>query len=233
MKFGNIELLNYDCADLIRGIPDKYFDLAIVDPPYGMNIVKNGTLNISSNTKGIYQPKTWDEKIPDAEYFNEVQRVSKNQIIWGGNYFPILWQKGCRGFIHWDKMNHHDNRADGELAWTSFDRCALNFRYMWDGNRYGYEGVIKGVGLPTIRIHPTEKPIELYSWILKNYAKPNDNIIDTHGGSMSLAIAVHKANELDKMNLSLTCIEIDTDYYNDAVNRFKEVTRQTTFDFSD
>ena len=197
-------------------LPDKAFELAIVDPPYGIGM--GGSLNVNSKVKFIN--KKWDTEIPDDKYFIELMRISNNQIIWGANYFPFLWSDGCKGFIHWDKMNHHKNRSDGEMAYTSFNRPSMNFRYMWDGNRYGFDGKIDGVGKPTIRIHPTEKPIALYRWLLHNYAKPGDRILDTHGGSRSLAIACHQ------MGFDHVSCELDKDYHEASVKRFKEQTKQ-------
>ena len=217
---------NADNMAIMKTFKDKEFDLAIVDPPYGLNIAKNGTLNTSSKTINVYKKGNWDTIKPTQEYFNELFRISKNQIVWGGNYSPELWINGCRGFIYWDKMNHTDNRADGELAWTSFDICSLSFKYMWDGNRYGYEGNIKGVGKPTIRIHVTEKPVALYEWILTKFCKNDFKILDTHLGSGSIAIAIDKANTLDKKNLTFVGIELDPDYFRAAVERFKNHKRQ-------
>ena len=210
------EVFNEDCMVGMSRYPDKYFELAIVDPPYGIGM--GGSLNVNSKTNFI--EKEWDTAIPDDSYFIELKRVSVNQIIWGGNYFPFLWAVGCQGFIHWDKMNHHENRADGELAWTSFERPAMNFRYMWDGNRYGFEGKIKGVGKPTIRIHPTEKPIALYDFLLQNYAKEGDKILDTHLGSGSSRIAAYD------MGFDFTGFELDEDYFNAANKRFANFKSQ-------
>ena len=183
MKYDLNQIILADCMDVMADIPDKYFELAIVDPPYGIGVTKNKRLVNNSFNK-------WDEKIPDGTYFEELFRISQNQIIWGGNYF-IEHLKNTRCFISWDKLNHHDNYADCELAWTSFNENARVLKYMWDGNRYGFIGEIKGVGKKTIRIHPTQKPIDIYRWLLQNYAKPNDKIIDTHSGSGSCAIACH------------------------------------------
>lgn len=207
---------NMDCMEGMKQFPDKFFELAIVDPPYGLNIAKNG--NIGGNK---FVAKNWDCNIPEDEYFLELQRVSINQIIWGGNYFPFLWVKGCKGFIHWDKMNHHDNRADGEFAWTSFNRPSVNFKYMWDGNRYGFEGKINGVGLPSIRIHPTEKPIKLYEWLIIKYAKQGDKILDTHMGSQSSRIAAYN------MGFDYWGYELDKEYFEQGNKRFLEQTAQT------
>ena len=209
-------ITNEDNMKLMGRYEDNHFDLAIVDPPYGIGM--GGNLNV--NAKVNYSNKNWDTAIPSNEYFDEVKRVSKNQIIWGGNYFPQLWVEGCKGFICWNKLNHHDNRADVEFAWTSFDKLAKYIEYMWDGNRYGTKGNIKGVGKPTIRIHPTEKPIYLYKWLLQNYAKEGDKILDTHLGSGSIAIACHD------LGFDLTACELDTDYYNAAMKRIEDHKKQ-------
>jgi len=212
-----IQITNEDNMELMARYEDNYFDLAIVDPPYGIGM--GASLNVNSKTKFI--DKKWDDKIPNIDYFNELKRVSKNQIIWGGNYFGNLWADGCRSYICWNKLNHHDNRADVEMAWTSFNRLAKYVEYMWDGNRYGTKNNIKGVGKPTIRIHPTEKPIYLYRWILDNYAKQGDKILDTHLGSGSIAIAC------EEEGFDLIACEIDKDYFNDATKRLNETRMQT------
>ena len=203
---------------LMARYEDKFFDLAIVDPPYGIGM--GGNLNV--NAKVNYENKKWDTEIPSAKYFNELKRISKNQIVWGGNYFGYLWQDGCKGFICWNKLNHHDNRADVEMAWTSFNNLAKYIEYMWDGNRYGTKGNIKGVGKPTIRIHPTQKPIKLYEWLLMNYAKEGDKILDTHLGSGSIAIACHN------LGYDLTACEIDKEYYEASLKRLKQHQSQLT-----
>lgn len=215
-----VEMLHMDCMDYMQTIPDKAFDLAIVDPPYGIGM--GSTLNVNSKVRFI--DKFWDNEKPSDLYFKELARVSQNQIIWGGNYFPYLWQQPCKDFIFWNKLNHHDNRSDGEFAWTSFNGLPKYFEYMWDGNRYGTKNNIKGVGKPTIRIHPTQKPVALYKWLLHNYAKPGDRILDTHGGSGSSAIAAHD------MGFDMVWMEIDADYYADACKRYKNhISQQKLF----
>jgi len=213
-----LQITNEDNMELMARYEDNHFDLAIVDPPYGIGM--GGNLNV--NAKVNYKNKKWDTKIPDKQYFDELKRVSKNQIVWGGNYFPHLWQQGCKGFICWNKLNHHDNRADVEMAWSSFDKLAKYVEYMWDGNRYGIKGNVKGVGKPSIRIHPTEKPIYLYEWLLMNYAKEGDKILDTHLGSGSIAIACWD------MGFDLTGYEIDKDYYEAMTKRFENHKKQLT-----
>jgi site-specific DNA-methyltransferase (adenine-specific) len=215
-----IIITNEDNMEMMSRYPDKYFDLAIVDPPYGIGM--GGNLNV--NSKVNYTNKKWDESIPDNSYFLELFRVSKNQIVWGGNYIPILWGYGGKEFIFWNKLNHHDNRSDGELAWTSFNGLAKYFEYMWDGNRYGMKGNIQGVGKPTIRIHPTEKPVVLYKWLLDKYANQGDKILDTHLGSGSIAIACHD------YGFELTACELDTEYYDKAIKRISNhIAQQRLF----
>ena len=200
--------------DLMARYEDNYFDLAIVDPPYGIDIAKNGSLG---NDK--FKAKDWDTETPKQEYFEELKRVSKNQIVWGYNYMTDKLPP-CKGFIYWNKLNHHDNRSDGELAYTSFNKLARHFEYMWDGNRYGFKGAISGVGKKSIRIHPTQKPVKLYEWLLMNYAKENDKILDTHLGSGSIAIACHN------LGYELTGCELDKDYYEAAMKRIEQHKQQ-------
>ena len=203
-----MKITNEDNMELMSRYEDNYFDLAIVDPPYGIGITKNKRLNNISN-------KDWDNEIPKKEYFEELKRVSKNQIIWGGNYF-IEHLSNTRCYLNWDKLNHSDTYADCEMAWTSFDKNAKIFKYMWDGNRYGFIGAIKGVGKKSIRMHPTQKPIALYEWILMNYAEEGDKILDTHLGSGSIAIACHN------LGYELTACELDKEYYDAAMKRIEK-----------
>jgi len=207
-----INITNEDNMDLMSRYEDNYFDLAIVDPPYGIGVTKNKRLNNISN-------KDWDNEIPKKEYFEELKRVSKNQIIWGGNYF-IEHLSNTRCYLNWDKLNHSDTYADCEMAWTSFDKNAKIFKYMWDGNRYGFIGAIKGVGKKSIRMHPTQKPIALYEWLLMNYAKEGDKILDTHLGSGSIAIACHN------LKYDLTACELDKEYFDAAMKRIKSHQQQ-------
>jgi len=214
-------LYNMDCMEGMKDFPDKFFDLAIVDPPYGINIAKSGSLGCDN-----FLPKNWDSKRPNIDYWNELKRISQNQIAWGGNYFPELWDQPCKDFIFWNKLNHHDNRSDGEFAWTSFDGLCKVFEYMWDGNRYGKRNEkINGVGKPTIRIHPTEKPVDLYKWLLKNYAKPDFKIIDTHAGSCSSVIA------FTDFGCQWIAFEIDKDYYESALKRIENYKAQMKIQF--
>ena len=207
-------ITNEDNMQLMARYEDNYFDLAIVDPPYGIGVTKNKRLNNNSN-------KDWDNEIPSAEFFKELKRVSKNQIIWGGNYF-IEHLSNTRCFLNWDKLNHSDTYADCEMAWTSFDRNAKIFKYMWDGNRYGFPNAIQGVGKKSIRTHPTQKPVKLYEWLLMNYAEEGQKILDTHLGSGSIAIACHN------LGFDLTACELDKDYFEAAMKRLKQHQAQLT-----
>jgi site-specific DNA-methyltransferase (adenine-specific) len=195
-----------DCMDAMAKMPDKAYPIACVDPQYGIN-ASEMTMGSGTNKKFV-KGKKWDIEPPKKEYWNELFRVSVNQIVCGGNYFhlPI-----SRGWIFWDKgINGDVSFADGELIWTSFDTVLrkANIRY-------------KGfLGMDTQRIHITQKPVALYKWILKNYAKPGDKILDTHGGSMSIAIACYE------MGFDLDLWEIDPDYYSAGVRRFEDHCRQ-------
>jgi len=206
-----INLYLGDCMEAMAKIADKAYDLAIVDPPYGLGIdgqkeVKKGK---KSDRKG-HSKKDWDNEIPTPEYFEQLFRVSKNQIIWGGNYFVKHLTEGHKGWIIWDKAQHGLTMSDCELAYSSFD-CPTR---IYTKNR----AILLSEGETR---HPTQKPVALYKWILKNYAKPGDKIIDTHGGSMSIAIACHD------MGFDLDLWEIDPDYYRDGVKRFEQHKRQT------
>ena len=197
-----IEITNEDNMELMARYPDKYFDLALVDPPFGINITSSGRLK-RYNTSDT----TWDNSTPTKEYFDELFRVSKNQIIWGGNYF-IEYLKNTKCFLIYDKKQPEGiSFASCEMAWTSFDSVAKTFYYS--------PMQIKN------RIHSCEKPVALYAWILKNYAKQGDKIIDTHFGSGSIACAVHEANSIDKMDLSLVACELDKDYFESSIQRVK------------
>lgn len=212
-----IALYNCDCMEFMKGISDNYYDLAIVDPPYGIGAPKmsatpcqrkNGCnrLNQSSGKLKNRVLNTsncgWDDAIPTQEYFNELFRVSKNQIIWGGNYFPL---PPSRCIICWDKIQPWENFSQVELAWTSFDSPAQLYRF---DNRTGG------------KIHPTQKPVKLYEWLLKHYAKSTDKILDTHFGSCSIGIACHN------FGCSLDACELDEEYFDNAFKRVKTHVRQ-------
>jgi site-specific DNA-methyltransferase (adenine-specific) len=196
---------------------DNQFDLAIVDPPYGIGFGEFNRTNKDSFGNRFkankYKQGDWDNEIPKDEFFYEVIRVSKNQIIWGGNYFPCLWEKGCRGFIFWYKGNPVPNFSDGELAWTSFNKVAKQFDYR-------YYGGLEGKTSASKKIHPTQKPVALYEWLLMNYAKEGDTILDTHLGSGSIAIACHN------LGFELTGYEIDKEYFEAAKKRIEQHKQQ-------
>lgn len=201
------EVFNEDCMQGMARYPDKYFDLAIVDPPYGIGAGGKRFINGTSKTeKKYYKDIDWDVK-PEVQYFNALLRVSKNQIIWGGNYF-VSMLKDFRCFIIWDKTIHGNSYADCELAWTSFDQPARYFR----------ENIAQTTSEG--RIHPTQKSIILYKWLLKNYAKPGDKILDTHLGSQSSRIAAYD------MGFAFTGFEIDKDYFEAGNKRFENFKKQ-------
>ena len=203
--------------EYMAGLDDNTFDLAIVDPPYGINIVQEFKKQIKrpssmlSGMSGIYG-NNWDEAVPPKEYFTELNRISINQIIWGGNYF-LDYLKSTRCFCIWDKMNGTNNMADAEIAWTSFGSSVRIFRMHHFSS--GYDK----------KIHPTQKPISLYNWLLQNYAKPEMRILDTHLGSGSSAIASHY------FGCDFVGCEIDKEYFELAQNRFDRETRQIAFKF--
>ena len=199
----DFDLRNCDCMDLMRCFPDNHFDLAIVDPPYGIgDFILSGTCRGSKFYRDL-DKVDWDVK-PNREYFSELKRVSKNQIIWGANYFGF---DATRCILIWDKMQNFSG-SDFELAYTSFDSPAKAFRM---SRVEAYAGG---------KIHPTQKPIELYRWILHNYAKPGDKILDTHLGSGSIAIACHEKG------LHLTGSEINANYFSLMQKRLSEVFAQ-------
>jgi site-specific DNA-methyltransferase (adenine-specific) len=201
-------ITNEDNMLLMARYKDNHFDLAIVDPPYGIGFGDYERGGEGIKTKERYTKngkKKWDDSIPTEKYFNELKRVSKNQIIWGGNYFN-LGPTQC--FIFWYKQNPVSNFSDGELAWTSFKKPALCFDFRYYGN-------LSGKTSAEIKMHPTQKPIELYKYCLEKLSKPGDKILDTHLGSGSIAIACHD------YGFDLTACELDTEYYNKAIQRIQ------------
>lgn len=209
-------LYNMDCMVAMKNIPDKYFQLAITDPPYGIGI-DGQKLSINKNPKHnrkAHTQKAWDKGIPAEEYFRELERISENQIIWGGNYFVEHLRQGHKGWIIWDKGQRGLTMSDCEIAYTSFDRptriVTINrAELLKDGT-----------------FHPTQKPVKLYEWLLTNYAKQGDKIIDTHAGSGASLIACHR------MRLEWLGFEIDTEYYKKADERIKaEQAQFSIFDY--
>lgn len=204
--FGGIQLVNADCMEVMHDLPDNAFDLAICDPPYGIGIAgqKKCVCKNKKHNRKYHENKGWDELPPPESYFRELERVSRNQIIWGGNYFVPYLNSGTKGWICWFKGQTGLTMSDCELAYSSFNcptrvvtinRCAL-----------AKQGAI----------HPTEKPIQLYGWLLNNYAKPGERILDTHLGSGSICIAAHE------LNFEMLGIELDTGYYEAAKKRLKQ-----------
>lgn len=220
-QIDNFIFYNADNMTIMAQYPDKFFDLAIVDPPYGINMDGGKIGGDNAGKAKEYTKKDWDKNAPNTEYFNELIRISKNQIIWGANHFisKIPFDSSC--WIVWDK-NNSGNFADCELAWTSFDTAVRKFKWTWNGM------LQEKMKNKQERIHPTEKPIELYEFLIQNYSKSNMKIIDTHLGSGSISLAIDKANKLDNMNLEFVGIELDSEYFNAALNRFKLVHSQQT-----
>jgi len=194
--------------ELMARYPDNHFELAIVDPPFGIGIVTEFTKTVKSENsmmKGMNGIKgsEWDSATPTKEYFTELERVSKNRIIWGGNYF-LDYLDSTRCLLSWDKMNGTNNMADFEIAWTSFNGSCRRFNMHHFSKGYG------------IKQHPTQKPVKLYEWLLMNYAKEGDKILDTHLGSGSIAIACHN------LGFDLTACELDKDYFIAAMKRIEQ-----------
>ena len=206
-----IELINDDCMNIMSSYDDQDFDLAIIDPPY--RDAKDNDPNQWMRAHSDDRMANFGDK-PTDEYFQELFRISKNQIIWGGNYFPYLWSKECKGFIFWYKHQKLPTFSDGEMAWTSFNKVARCFDYMYIG------GAVKGKYEE--KIHPTQKPVDLYKWLLHNYAEPGQKILDTHLGSGSIGIACHY------FEADLVGIELDPVVYKKAKARIDEQTRQET-----
>ena len=202
---GKATIYNCDCMELLKATPDKFYDLAIVDPPYGIN-VNHSMGRRAGNKASDFKPAVWDNEPPAVEYFNELKRISKNQVIWGANHFidRIGMPSSC--WIVWDKLFSEEvSFASCELAYTSF------------------QTVTKRIKLSSARpdgIHPTQKPVKLYEWLLTNYAKQGDKILDTHLGSGSHAIACNN------LGFELTACELDKDYYEASIKRIQQATAQ-------
>lgn len=218
MKLTDKITITNECnMELMSRYPDKYFDLAIVDPPYGIGADnKNNGKNSDRHEKTskarlkTYKKTNWDANIPSDEYFDELIRVSKRQIIWGANYFGLVG-----GMIYWHKNVTMPTYSTGELAWVSWMNKLDFVDIAWHGM------IQQDMKNKETRIHPTQKPVALYKWLLDNYAKPNDRILDTHLGSGSIAIACHD------YGFDLTACELDADYYNAAIKRISNHISQT------
>lgn len=196
-------ITNEDCMDLMARYEDNYFDLAIVDPPYGIDA---GKMTMGSGKHEFVKGKDWDSAVPDDEYFEELFRVSREQIIWGGNYFKLPLNNN---WIIWDKKNPNLSFSEAELAWCSINKNVRIFQRL--STLPDYDGKKK---------HPTQKPIKLYEWLLMKYANENDKILDTHLGSGSIAIACHN------LGYELTGCELDKDYYEAAMKRIEQHKQQ-------
>ena len=214
-----IKLIHGDSLQALKGYGDNHFDVAIVDPPYGIDYSESAgkksgeKYGKAAAARGKYTVKDWDKQIPPAEYFVDLRRVSKNQIIWGGNYMTEHLPPS-RAWVFWDKDNGTNSFSDGELAYTSFDKRLRKVKIIWNGMMQ-YDMKNK-----EDRIHPTQKPIQLYKWLIDNYTSEGDLILDTHLGSGSIAIACHQ------MKRRLIAYEADKEYYEKACKRFKEQTAQ-------
>jgi len=204
MNRSTINLYNGDSLKAIKEYPDNYWDLSIVDPPYGLGkrTTDGGGTNSQIKFMQDIRRSNWDDYTPTKEYFEELFRVSKNQIIWGGNYFDL---PPTRTIICWEKVVMIPTMSQIEIAWTSFDSPAR---------------IIKINNTDRNRFHPTQKPVKLYEWLLTNYAKEGDKILDTHGGSMSIALACHN------LKFDLDLWELDPDYYEAGVKRFEQHKKQ-------
>ena len=205
-----LDIRNCDCMDLMREYPDKHFDLAIVDPPYFKDVGKlgyfGGKISNTNVARGNYSIPNWNHNIPDKKYLDGLCRVSKNQIIWGINYYNFYH---CVGRIIWDKMNDSSSFSKCEIASCTLHDSVQIYRFMWNGM---LQGNMKN---KEKRIHPTQKPVALYEWLLTKYAKKGDKILDTHVGSGSIALACHS------LGFDLTACELDKDYYEAAMKRIE------------
>ena len=207
----NCTLYNMDCMEYMKSLPDNDFDLAIVDPPYGIGANK---MTLGNGKNKIYRGALdWDSKPPEKEYFVELFRVSKNQIIWGANHFIEQFAKNSSCWIFWDKGTGENDFADGELAWGSFKKTVRKFDKSWVGANAKDKNDVA-------RIHPTQKPIQLYEWLLTNYAKQGDKILDTHLGSGSHAIACNN------LGFELVGLELDSDYFKSSCERIAKEAQQ-------
>ena len=208
------EVYNIDCLDYMRTLPDKAFQLAIADPPYGIGADRDQKLRAGTQYGKSCAPckdygnSEWDSKAPEKEWFDELRRVSQHQIIWGANHFISRIPIDSSCWIVWDKDNGENTYADCELAWTSFPSAVRRIRYKWHGM------LQENMQQKEQRIHPTQKPVALYAWLLKNYAKPGDRIFDPMMGSQSSRIAAYK------MGFDYVGCELDKEYFDKGCERF-------------
>lgn len=218
-------MLNIDCMEYMRGLPDKAFELAIVDPPYGIGLGFSDAheQKRGGGKKGGHLQKEWNNSVPDIRYFKELIRVSEKHIIWGANYYRDSLSLFGQGVIVHDKKPTPfiaSTYSHADIAFTNCQNRITIFSHQWSGNVQNGRMNTQGInnydrGLEK-RIHPTQKPVALYKWLLHNYAKPGDRILDTHGGSGSSAIAAHD------MGFDMVWMELDADYYAAACKRFKQ-----------
>lgn len=213
------KIINADCMDVLKLLPDKCVDLVLTDPPYGIGESKGKNKSRDNLAKAKdYGNKDWDNVIPSAELFSEIFRVSKNQIIWGGNYFTeYLKNSSC--WIVWDKDNGASDFADCELAYTSFKTAVRKYIYRWAGMLQG------NMKEKEIRFHPTQKPLPLFQWCLQNYSNEGDLILDCFSGSGTTAVACHN------LKRRFICVEKDKEYYEASVKRLENAQKQLLLDF--
>ena len=215
-------IINADCLDILQQLPDKSIDLVLTDPPYGIGVNKKSViLDGTVQGKGFcarrsnFAKKDWDDAIPQKQIFDEIFRVSKNQIIWGGNYFAeYLNNSSC--WVVWDKDNGTTDFSDCELAYTSFSSAVRKYLYRWNGCLQG------NMKQKEIRIHPTQNPLPLFQWCLENYSKEGDLILDCFSGSGTTAVACHN------LKRRFICIEKDPEYWAASVKRLEEIQKQLT-----
>ena len=215
------KIINADCMDILKQLPDKCIDLVLTDPPYGIGYDKlcskmSGTFQGNGVARrGDYKQTDWDNKTPDKEVFDEILRVSKNQIIFGGNYIANFLPNS-RCWLVWDKMNGTNAWADCELAWTSFDKVVKKYEFLWNGM------LQQNMKNKEERIHPTQKPADLFGQILRDYSKENDLVLDCFSGSGTTAIACHR------LKRRFICIEKDHEYWKASCKRLEDEQRQGT-----
>jgi site-specific DNA-methyltransferase (adenine-specific) len=222
-----IEHILGDSNEIIKTFKDNEFDIAVIDPPYGIgedgSKAASRVSSVAGKAKGYKAYSSGDSSAPSKEFFEELFRVSKNQIIWGANHFiENLPKQNSSCWIIWDKKNESNDFADCEVAWASYSTAIRKFTWKWNGFLQG------NMKKRQVRIHPNEKPFQLYEWIYKKYAEKGFKILDTHAGSLSNGIAIKRVNAFEKMNLHLTAIEMDEHYYNLSKKRLNETDFGTT-----